>query len=1069
MSQVPSTSTPSTNFETIFAAALKAYKKQTKKDIAAHPLATELQSCDSSSAIVAILRAQVQNFDQSQGADDSEKWTKWLDPTVNVLFAFSATLGNGVGVVFPPANAIFTGIGVLLQAIKDVRASKDALVDLFRRMEYFFKRLEAYIKVRPTAAMRDIIVEIMIEVISILGIVTKEIREGRTKRYFKKLIGRKDVEDALQRLDKLTQEEARMAAAESLTITRGIDDRVRAVDHNVIEGVKETGVAIQRVANQVSDLKRNELRKDLRKWVAPPDPSVNYNVASSAHHEGTAAWCTGGNTLADWKISGSLLWIHGKPGSGKSILSSAIIRDIKSVSNAGSAFLAYFYFDFKDTSKQDSRALLSSLLIQLSDQSDILCDILSSLYSAHKQGSEQPTDESLAQCLKDMLTMTGQVPIYLVMDALDECPNDSGIPSSREKVMKLVTQLVGLQHPNLRLCVTSRPEFDIRTTLKPLATQQVSLHDESGQKQDINDYITSVVRSDERMKKWRDNDKTMVIEKLTAKADGMFRWVFCQLEVLRLCFPANLRHTLEELPKSLDGTYKRILNEINNANRVHSYRLLQCLTVALRPLRVEELAEVLAFDLTSGRIPKLNADWRWEDQEEAVLSACSSLVSVIADDGFRVVQFSHFSVKEFLTSDRLASCMEEVSQFHIPAEPSHAILARACLGVFLCLDDRADEDSVKKIPLYQYAAKCWVEHSQIGDVEVQIKDALDYFFDMENPHFSALARVEHQRDLLRVSMDEKPTGVPRPAAPLYFAAWRGFRDLVKRLAIKHPQHVNQLGGYLGTPLHASLYHNWTPLHLALHARQLESTKWLLNHGADVNSRKKDGWTPLHLAGDDLEACRMLLEHNAEVDSRDNAGFTPFLRAWKNERNQNSDILQLFLDHNADVDVCDNKGCTPLHFAARNGLLDVAQILLEHNADVNCQNNHGSTPLLLASEYGHPDVAQLLLDHNADLYLRDADGDTPLHCAAIGGQLEVARILLKLNVEVNSRNEEGSTPLHLAVRGSWSGEGSTGVVRLLLEYGADVQVRDLSGKTASEVARGLQQEEIVRLLSQHSAE
>ena len=127
------------------------------------------------------------------------------------------------------------------------------------------------------------------------------------------------------------------------------------------------------------------------------------------------------------------------------------------------------------------------------------------------------------------------------------------------------------------------------------------------------------------------------------------------MEVLRLCFPANLRHALEELPKSLDETYKRILNEINNANRVHAYRLLQCLAVALRPLRVEELAEVLAFDLTTGGMPKLNADWRWEDQEEAVLSACSSLVSVIIDDGSRVVQFSHFSVKEFLTSDRLSS------------------------------------------------------------------------------------------------------------------------------------------------------------------------------------------------------------------------------------------------------------------------------------------------------------------------------------------------------------------------------------------------------------------------------
>jgi hypothetical protein len=198
-----------------------------------------------------------------------------------------------------------------------------------------------------------------------------------------------------------------------------------------------------------------------------------------------------------------------------------IIRDIKSTSNVGSAFLAYFYFDFKDTSKQDSRALLSSLLVQLSDQSDSFCDTLFSLYSSHKEGAEQPTDDSLAECLTNMLTTVGQVPIYLIMDALDGCPNDSGIPSSREKVLKLLKQLVGLQHPNLRLCVTSRPEFGIRTALKPLATQQISLHDEGGQKQDIIDYVTSVVRSDERMKRWRSNDKTMVIEKVTAKADGM--------------------------------------------------------------------------------------------------------------------------------------------------------------------------------------------------------------------------------------------------------------------------------------------------------------------------------------------------------------------------------------------------------------------------------------------------------------------------------------------------------------------------------------------------------------------
>ena len=183
--------------------------------------------------------------------------------------------------------------------------------------------------------------------------------------------------------------------------------------------------------------------------------------------------------------------------------------------------MAYFFFDFKDTGKQDSRALLSSLLIQLSDQSERFHDILHGLYSEHQGGSQQPSDASLMQCLKDMLAIMGQTPVYFIIDALDECPDDSGIPSAREEALELVKELVELHHPNLRLCITSRPEFDIRTTLEPLATLQVSLHDESGQKQDINLYVISVVRSDKKMARWRDDDKNMVIEKLTEKADGM--------------------------------------------------------------------------------------------------------------------------------------------------------------------------------------------------------------------------------------------------------------------------------------------------------------------------------------------------------------------------------------------------------------------------------------------------------------------------------------------------------------------------------------------------------------------
>src|SRR5712671_7181592 len=215
-----------------------------------------------------------------------------------------------------------------------------------------------------------------------------------------------------------------------------------------------------------------------------------------------------------------------------------------------------------------------------------------------------------------------------------------------------------------------------------------------------------------------------------------FRWVFLQLQVLRYCFPPNVRRILDELPDGLDETYERVLREIKKANQRIAHRLLQCLVAAVRPLEVEELAEVLAFDFTTEGIPKLNSSWRWEDQKEAVMSACSSLVIVVKDGDSRIVQFSHFSVKEYLTSKRLAESSQDVSQYHILLEPAHTVLARACLGVLLGLDDRVDRDSIKSFPLARYAAQYWDRHAQFPRVSSHVEDGMKRLFDGGKPHFA---------------------------------------------------------------------------------------------------------------------------------------------------------------------------------------------------------------------------------------------------------------------------------------------------------------------------------------------
>jgi hypothetical protein len=335
--------------------------------------------------------------------------------------------------------------------------------------------------------------------------------------------------------------------------------------------VKETNAVIHRTADEekrsYSDLTavasqglfiltERQLRRELQNWLSPPDPSTNHNIARKAHHEGTASWFFQGGIFEQWKLSPSLLWIHGKR---TSILlfttphptdshiisglrqkrtvvcfscyrcprplrlspSSGIIQDIMAQREAGLAIAAYFYCDFRDEDKQNCRNLVLSIISQLCAQSNLCCDTLSRIYLAHDEGARKPSDDALMKCLTEMVSLPVQGPIYLIVDALDECPNDSGLPTAREEVLDLIDNLVGLRLPNLHICVASRPEIDIQTTLEPLTTLCVSLHNQTGQKEDIIDYVTSVVYSDKKMRRWREEDKKLVIDTLSERADGM--------------------------------------------------------------------------------------------------------------------------------------------------------------------------------------------------------------------------------------------------------------------------------------------------------------------------------------------------------------------------------------------------------------------------------------------------------------------------------------------------------------------------------------------------------------------
>ena len=524
--------------------------------------------------------------------------------------------------------------------------------------------------------------------------------------------------------------------------------------------------------------------------------------------------------------------------------------------------------------------------------------------------------------------------------------------------------------------------------------------------------------------------------------------------------------------------------------RQYAQRLFQCLAVSIRPLRVEELADILAVRFDEEVLPKFDPDWRLgEDAQEAVLSVCSNLISIVDVNGSQIVQFSHFSVKEFLTSNRLATATEDLSGYHIVPRSAHTILAQSSLSVLLRLDEDIDVDSIKNFPLSSYAAQHWADHGQFEGVSPAIQVAMEHLFDPEKPRFANWVWMYDMDDPWREEILSTHPERPPPAAPIYYAVLCGFHELIEHLISICPADVNARGGYYESPLSAAFAKEHidiallllrrgadmnvldrsgrSPLHRALEGGRIDTVQLLLDHGADVNLQNESGTTPLILASSEgeleisrlllqcgadvnfksyssrnghsslhgaalnghLEVSRHLLGSGADVDSRDDEGHAPLNLASHGGYVQ---VAELLIQHGADVDSRDNSDRSPLHMASQEGHLKIAELLIQHGADVGSRNNDGWTPLYSASRLGHVDIAELLIRQGADIGSPHNDGRTPLHAASFGGHVKMAEWLVQHGAEVDSRDNIGSTPLHLA--SYW---GQTAVVDLLIQHDADL--------------------------------
>ena len=457
--------------------------------------------------------------------------------------------------------------------------------------------------------------------------------------------------------------------------------------------------------------------------------------------------------------------------------------------------------------------------------------------------------------------------------------------------------------------------------------------------------------------------------------------MYCQVVYLRGCHPGRIRRALARLPETLDKTYERTLREINDADWELAHRLFQCVAVAARPLYVDELAEFLAFDFKAGPIPKFHEGWRVEDPLDAVLSTCASLLTAVKVGDSQIIQFSHFSVKEFLTSTRLAEATHVISRYHVSMTPAHTLAAKFGLGILTHSEKNMIDDCPPQFALASYAALHWAEHARFEDVSRDVEDGIKNLFDPKKPHLQAWVALHNAKlpAWKLIKRGERP--LPYSGTTLHYATICGLHAFVKVLVVERQHDVDSRSSDKLTPL----------LMASLRGFE-EVASVLLDCGADVAAQNQDGWTPLHVASFEghCQVVRVLLKYGASTTIQDKNGSTPLHLALQV---RHVDVPQVFLDHNADTrseDEDEYEGRSPLHDTSPIDLISfmfsqgascqVACDFVRRCADATAQDEDGTMPFgakdlcdYLASRSGHMEVVQCLVEHGADPTAQDKDG------------------------------------------------------------------------------------------------
>ncbi|KAM0558487.1 hypothetical protein ACHAPJ_004681 [Fusarium lateritium] len=674
----------------------------------------------------------------------------------------------------------------------------------------------------------------------------------------------------------------------------------------------------------------SQISQTLITWLKAPDASIDFNEAAEKKHPNTGNWLIKGSDFTSWlDTPHSFLWLVGFAGCGKSVLCSTAIRAAL-VHRRGNPHIgiAYFYFTFNDQSKQDASAMLRTLILQLSSQASDNHSVLSRLHDEYP--TAVPPRKALIYCLRQLIQSFSDV--YIVVDALDESPKNT----HRETTLDIITELRALPESKLHLIVSSRDEPDIRESLDAKPEEVIGMKNESVDG-DIESFISQHLKENRRLRKWEACHK-QIEEALTKGAQGVFRWVECQFKELASCPRSEdlLEKRLASLPPTLDETYARMLSRIPHDYREYARQILALLCCAERPLTVEELAVAVAFHPEDN--PRFYAKRKLEDVN-AIHEACPGFVEIsafeIANSEITLARLAHFSVREYLESDRILQD-SGAAAFSIKPQDANALMTRICLSFFLDLTVPISDP--RKAPLIDYAAQNWPGHFRRVDTitnQHRLEEQVFQLFSGDNDTFEAWAKAYRPWKYIWHS------GIQ---TPLYASASLGLEGITTRLL--------EVAG--DTSL-AFAINKTTALSVASHEGHRSIAELLLQHGANIDMSEA------------------LL---AAADSG------------------HEDILELLLNRGAAIDAQDTDGKTALHEACAAGHEEIVQLLLDRGAAIDVQDKKGETALHEACIEGHKEIVRLLLDRGAAIGITDEDGCTGLYVACVNEHDSVVKLLLK---------------------------------------------------------------------------